>query len=81
MITACRRCHAEIIWATTLLGRPMPLDPDPADDGNVAVWTDHSQLRCRVLSTGQQTEPFETRYRTHFATCSPQGQTRKAAAQ
>jgi hypothetical protein len=81
VITACRRCHAEIIWATTLLGRPMPLDPDPASDGNVAAWLDGPTMRCRVLSAGQPIEPTETRYRPHFATCSPQGQARKAAAQ
>lgn len=30
-----RSCGAPILWARTPVGRPIPLDPEPAVDGNV----------------------------------------------
>lgn len=36
--TVCNSCHAPIFWAsTTAKGKPMPLDLEPHDNGNVEV--------------------------------------------
>lgn len=31
----CDRCGAPVLWAVTTSGRPVALDVDPADDGDV----------------------------------------------
>ena len=69
-MSTCRRCHAEIVWATTDTGRPMPLDPLPTTDGNLAVHRDLAgDLHARLLRTGQTPDPEEHRGTAHFATC------------
>ena len=65
-MSSCAACGAEIIWRATPAGRAMPIDPDPAPDGNVLI----DGSKCRVLG------PFEIQARelrelhlSHFATC------------
>jgi hypothetical protein len=78
----CRRCGQEIAWATTLLGRPMPIDPHPTEDGNLAVWRDpNGHLLCRVLARDEPPAAHEHRARPHFATCPNWGKTPKETGQ
>lgn len=35
-MSACRHCPAQIVWARTTGGKPMPLDAD--DDGNLRTY-------------------------------------------
>jgi hypothetical protein len=37
MTTRCRSCNAELIWATTEKGKPIPLDATPVADGNIRL--------------------------------------------
>lgn len=70
----CRSCAAPIRWGQTEGGNRIPLDPEPAEDGNVVV------LRMvggtpQIKVYGYRGDipasvPF--RYRSHFVTC-PQG--------
>jgi hypothetical protein len=65
----CRSCGAPIVWATSqATGKPMPLDPDPAADGNLVLM----EGEARVLTTGERLRAQEAgtvRYKSHFATC------------
>jgi hypothetical protein len=67
----CDLCDAEIMWGrTTKTGRPIPLDPQPCDDGNIAVYTDATgRLNARVLKKGETPSGFEKLVKAHFATC------------
>lgn len=37
MIVPCRSCKAPIVWARTINDKPMPVDAQPAPDGNVLL--------------------------------------------
>lgn len=67
----CSLCDAEILWArTSKSGKPMPIDPAPSDDGNLAVYKDHTgRINARVLKAGEEPESYEKRGKAHFATC------------
>lgn len=70
----CRSCGAEVTFVPTRAGKLMPLDPHPAEDGNVrldrTVWADPAAV---VLAGDELTEvrdrAEEPLYRPHFATC------------
>ena len=47
-MSACKACHATILWATTPAGKAVPLDPNPRDDGNLTI-TSQVPLRVRYL--------------------------------
>lgn len=34
----CKSCNARILWTVTDGARVMPVDHDPAHDGNIAIW-------------------------------------------
>jgi hypothetical protein len=66
---ACRTCHAPVLWAKTIKGRTIPVDPTPVPDGNLIV--EHRDGKgspvFRVLRKGEPTAA--DRYRTHFESC------------
>lgn len=78
MTSTCRRCHAPIEWAITLLGKRMPLDAgEPADPerANVARWIDgDGVIRARALARGERPAAYERLAMPHFATCPSWGQ-------
>jgi hypothetical protein len=57
----CRSCGAPITWARTTSGKPIPLDPEPVDRGNLEV--EDGVARPVLIEAGK------LRYVTHFATC------------
>lgn len=64
MSNTCRSCSARVRWVRTKAGKPMPLDPEPNEAGNVTldeagVATVHSP----------QSDAEGVRYMPHFATC------------
>lgn len=66
----CSSCGGEVLWARTVHGKRMPLDPAPRADGNLAIYRDHlGRIRVRVLGKSETPEPYETRGVAHFATC------------
>ncbi len=75
----CRYCQQPIVFATTLAGangrggKPMPLDPTPHPDGNVAVRrTSPGHIVARVLGKDDTLDTtIEVRAMPHFATCVP----------
>ncbi|MFI6819751.1 hypothetical protein ACIBJE_02215 [Micromonospora sp. NPDC050187] len=60
----CRSCPAQIIWAVTERGKPMPVDAEPTPDGNVLLEQLPTGLRARVL-------PAHRAFgrKSHFASC------------
>lgn len=56
----CRSCGAKLVWATTAVGKKMPLEPCAVADGNIRI--DQAGIaRVGRMGTGP--------YRSHFATC------------
>lgn len=65
---SCRSCGAAVVWAMTQGGKPMPVDAEPAADGNLVVVEDVAG-ELRVFVASGRDWPGEPRYRPHFATC------------
>lgn len=62
-------CGALILWATTLEGRRMPLNPDPDPDGIVVMVTDQEgRARARVL-TGRELPAQCEAWMPHHRAC------------
>lgn len=59
MAERCRSCDAPIVWALTVKGARMPLDPGLHPDGNLAVGPD---------GIARVTEHRPAR-RSHFVSC------------
>jgi hypothetical protein len=64
MSATCRSCGASIRWERTANDKPIPLDPEPVADGNLALRDDG-----RVYSLPPSDLDSVPRYVTHFATC------------
>ncbi|WP_425244825.1 hypothetical protein [Streptomyces sp. NEAU-NA10] len=71
-VTTCPSCNEPIRWAITEAGRRQPVNPEPDDRGNVAVYTDATgTLRARALTKDRPTpEHLEWRAMPHVATCA-----------
>ena len=67
---SCRSCGAPILWATTEKGKAIPLDAEPADNGNVE-FTGNLDI-VRVLGGVDAGVVSTPRYTPHHATC-PEG--------
>jgi len=86
MSATCRSCGAEIVWARTeTTGRPMPIDVEPVDGGNVVLYEapDTGELTAHVEGKGPHpvTWPTPLRYVSHFTTCpNAAAHRRKASA-
>lgn len=60
---SCRSCGAPIIWARTVKDKPILLDAQPHEQGNL-------ELRGRVARyVVPDLNATTTRYRSHFVTC------------
>lgn len=71
-MTSCRACGAPIRWVRTLNEKPMPLDDEPNDEGNVELVNTPAGPRARVLSAkerGQANLFAIPRWMPHHATC------------
>ena len=76
-MSACRSCGAQIVWARTKRGKPMPVDAQPDRDGTIALVEDarSGELTAHVVGKptpmafvdGVWVEP--RRYTSHFSTC------------
>lgn len=64
----CASCGKPIRWVSGRNNKRMPLDPEPAPDGNIVIGEDGL---ARVLKRAELAAlPADTpRYRSHFSTC------------
>jgi hypothetical protein len=62
----CKKCSAEILWATTSNGKAIPIDAEIHCGGNIALDVDDvGMLRARVVRPAGDVEA----YQSHFALC------------
>jgi hypothetical protein len=68
----CKSCGKKILWAKTIHDKPVPLDPEPIEGGNV-------DLGANGIAYVVPVEPPPARkYVSHFATCEFAASHRKA---
>ncbi len=67
----CRSCEAAIAWCLTPAGKNMPVDAEPADDGNLVIEADRVGDPV-VIAYDPAKHAGRERFKSHFATC-PQG--------
>lgn len=69
----CRSCRAPILWTVVNGDRRMPVEVDPADDGNVRVDLDRHTASgahpATVLGPLEREIEDGPLYLSHFATC------------
>lgn len=78
-MSKCKVCPAEIVYALTDKGKPIPLDAEPNDAGNVLVTYEGGRRRAKVLSPATARDYHGDRrqlYMPHHATC-PNWQAKK----
>jgi hypothetical protein len=65
----CASCPAEVIWAVTRNGRPMPVDAEPSEAGNVRlVAREGASPRAEIVQHVDRREGEALRT-SHFVTC------------
>jgi hypothetical protein len=77
----CSSCSKPILWGVTSKGKRIPIDVDPAPNGNIRLKIDGAALRVDVLNFVQRDEAKargEPLYITHLASCVDGDQFRKA---
>lgn len=68
----CRACPAQIWWAKTEKGKPMPVNAHPSDEGNLIIVSRPPQsasVIVHVLHADEDPPPEVQRYTPHFASC------------
>lgn len=68
---ACRSCGAAIRWVQTINGRRMPMDVEPAADGNVWLTGIKNGTPQVLVALTADAVPANVpvRYHSHFVTC------------
>jgi hypothetical protein len=62
----CKKCQAEILWATTSNGKAIPVDAERACGGNIMLDVDDvGMLLARVVRPADTVEA----YQSHFVLC------------
>lgn len=72
----CRSCGAPIRWVKTEAGKAMPLDAEPAVDGNICLEDGVAHYVPRH-DNDSKAGPY---FKSHFATCPQRKQWRKKEA-
>lgn len=65
---SCKSCNRPVIWCRTANAKKMPVDPDPAPNGNVEV----TEVNGIYLATVHAQRPFgldAPLHLSHFVTC------------
>lgn len=72
-LSICADCRREVLWTVTDAGRRLAVDPDPASEGNTAVYRDGTGThRSRRPSEELPLMGWERLHRPHVATCPGQ---------
>ena len=74
MTARCRSCDAPIIWAVTKNDKRMPVDAEPAENGNVEL-VDQGRVK-RAIVHAQPSFGSGPLYLSHFVTC-PEAETHR----
>jgi hypothetical protein len=65
----CSSCGAPLRWGRTRSGRALPVDAEPAADGNCRISRSGAAEVLGPLEVALAVAEGETLYRPHFATC------------
>lgn len=65
----CRSCDAPIVWARTVNGKSMPVDPEPTEGGNVELIPEPTGSAVRAIVHGQPPLGAPPLHMPHHATC------------
>lgn len=83
-MTRCSACQAPLLFATTARGKSMPLDAQPAPNGNVVLRPDDDGVMvAHVLGAAgvvAAIEKGEKLYTSHFVGCPAASTFRKGRA-
>ena len=95
-MSRCASCGAPIVWVRSTGGKAIPLDPEPAEGGNLVavdrsgIALDPERARLAVAASKatvtvarralRSIDPELPHWRTHFATC-PNAEQHRAKAQ
>jgi hypothetical protein len=79
MAARCRSCGAGILWAiSTASGKPIPIDPQPVDNGNVRLGRNaRGEITASVLGRHEAGPGMHV---SHFATCPNRDRHRRPKA-
>jgi hypothetical protein len=72
-MSQCRSCGADIAWALTTNGKRIPVDVEPAENGNIRLRRVAGQVLADVVKPGSE-RPLRV---SHFATCPDAARHRK----
>lgn len=61
-VTPCRSCRAPVRWVVTSKGKKMPIDDEPAPNGNIEIQ--------KGVAVYVRAEENVARFWSHFATCA-----------
>ena len=75
-LVLCSSCQAQIYIVDTELGKRMPIDAKPRDDGNI-IFIDK---KAHVLHKGEEAPDGKLRWVSHFATCTKPKKHRRTLA-
>ena len=73
MSDQCHSCGAPILWAYTRTGKPIPINPEPSEHGNISVYELAGILRATVVKPAiaqAMRDDGRTLYLTHFVDCT-----------
>lgn len=74
-------CRGLILWVLTEGGKRMPVDPEPAPDGNVLLTRQpDGTVRARVLTGSDPIVEGRITYRPHHRTCPDSAEFRRKKA-
>lgn len=77
-MTKCKYCRAEILWAISEKGHRIPLDPSPADNGNIMLDFQPGGVPIATV-LGQPEKATGPLWIAHFATCKKLKRNKKKA--
>jgi hypothetical protein len=65
-MSACKSTGKPVRWLRTTTGQLLPINPEPAPDGNILLLPHE---RCRVVPVEDRAATVAPLFKTHFATC------------
>ncbi len=77
MSDRCQKCPAKVRWAKTVNNKPMLVDLEPSEDGNLVLIDTAGGTRAIVVKSAREFVGLP-RHKSHFATCVAAASFRKS---
>lgn len=78
-LARCRSCSAPIFWCVTVNGKRIPIDREPAEDGNVTIERQKTGDLLATVHAASFPPVGAKRWRSHFSSCPQAAQHRRRA--